>query len=83
MSRTNVRRYPCLRCGIGVTELRGLCVDCQSVTRLLGEMQKWTEPREERRARMSFLNQIGRIPGSSRDGSRSRQRRRLLEEVGE
>jgi predicted ATP-dependent serine protease len=56
------RTYPCLRCGIAVSEYRGTCVDCQAFVRSHGEAHLWVEPKAQRRERMRFLNQIGVVP---------------------
>jgi predicted ATP-dependent serine protease len=69
------RTYPCLRCGITVSELRGLCVDCVSFVRKHHEQELWFEPKAERRERMKFLHQIGLVPNVDRKASRERSRR--------
>jgi predicted ATP-dependent serine protease len=73
--RKERKKWPCLRCGIDVSEYRGVCLDCQSFVRETGEKHLWFEPKEERRERMRFLNQIGLVPNMDRKASRERSRR--------
>lgn len=65
-------KWPCLRCGIDVSELRALCVDCLSVARLMRETDVWCEPKAQRRERMRFLNQIGLVENMDRKAARRR-----------
>lgn len=60
------QKHPCLRCGIDVTEYRGICLDCQSYVRKAGEGHLWFEPKAQRRERMKFLAQVGYVPNTMR-----------------
>lgn len=75
------RKWPCLRCGIDVTEYRGVCNDCQAFVRKANEGHLWFEPKDERRARMKFLAQIGLV--TNPDRRRHREGSRVHREVHE
>ena len=70
------RKWPCLRCGIDVTEYRGMCMDCRSFVVRHQEEHMWNEPKAYRRERMKFFAQVGVVPNPIRTEQKRQQRAR-------